>query len=129
MAGCDCDDCRQANTDYMRAWRNGEPTFNSGPPDERDEDWKADAACRGFPTDWWFPDKHASTAPTVLAAEAICSRCPVAAECLSYGLSYGSHGIWGGLSGKKLRQARRTAGTRVAFSGASKRGNNQYVSA
>ncbi len=57
------------------------------------------AACKGYPTSLWFPDKGW----TVQAAQAklICSRCPVRAECLEAGL--GELGIWGGMSERARR--------------------------
>ena len=46
--------------------------------------WRRLAACRGKPTDWWFPE-HPVT-PTSLAnlklAQALCAECAVAIDCL-----------------------------------------------
>jgi WhiB family transcriptional regulator, redox-sensing transcriptional regulator len=62
-------------------------------------EWMADAACRGYPTEWWFPERG----EMATEAKAICARCPVAEQCLELGLSMptgGGHGygIWGGVS-------------------------------
>lgn len=43
--------------------------------------WWQDAACRGRPTSWWFPD--ASDTFTTRVALAVCARCPVRAACLA----------------------------------------------
>lgn len=69
--------------------------------------WMARAACRGQPTELFFPGRGQSTAP----AKAICGRCPVAGECLDYAVVsrwYGLPltGIWGGSSDRERRRAR-----------------------
>lgn len=47
-------------------------------------DWLADAACRGRPTDWWFPIRGDHFAARV--AIVVCKSCPVRAECLAAAL-------------------------------------------
>jgi WhiB family redox-sensing transcriptional regulator len=62
-------------------------------------DWYARAACKGYPTNLWFPDKGWTV--QAAAAKLVCNRCPVRAECLEAGA--GELGIWGGLSERKRR--------------------------
>jgi len=73
------------------------------------DDWFADAACSGAPTDLWFPfigntggGVAAATARRVeaeAAAKAVCAECPVRAECLEHAITHQERfGIWGGLN-------------------------------
>ncbi len=58
------------------------------------DDWKAQAACKGYPTDDYFP----SGGPlTVANRDALirCVPCPVKRECMD--ASMGDEGIWGGV--------------------------------
>lgn len=62
-------------------------------------DWMEDAACKGAPTDWWFPGVGEGTTRSVHRAKRICRRCQVRVECLDYAISTNQeHGIWGGLA-------------------------------
>ena len=62
--------------------------------------WMADAACRTYPTIWWFPERGQE----VERAKTICYTCPVRLDCLNYALNIpGIVGIWGGTSGKERR--------------------------
>jgi WhiB family redox-sensing transcriptional regulator len=70
--------------------------------------WTRQAACRGWSTSLWFPDR--GEADNGRTAKRICSSCPVRAECLADADVYGDNttaGIWGGLSGPQRRRARR----------------------
>ena len=49
------------------------------------EPWRADAACVGYPTSWWYPERGHS-ADTARKARRICARCPVQSECLQHAL-------------------------------------------
>lgn len=69
-------------------------------------DWHRHAACAGTDPELWFPafGESAHDNPRVLAAKAICGRCPVARECLVAALREERdlshklrHGIRGGL--------------------------------
>lgn len=64
--------------------------------------WRGRALCAGMPTEVFFqpepqgrgdrknaPDPHAK-------ARAICERCPVIAECLTWAMERGEYGWWGG---------------------------------
>lgn len=56
-------------------------------------DWTADAACRGYPDEWWFP----AQGYTNRRAVAICRTCSVQDDCLDYALELSlPAGIWGG---------------------------------
>jgi WhiB family redox-sensing transcriptional regulator len=64
-------------------------------------EWMADASCASTDPDAFFPEKGGSTR----MAKLICSRCPVAAECLDYALDNGEKfGIWGGVSERDRRK-------------------------
>lgn len=71
--------------------------------------WKADAACKGYPTDWFFAELAGDPHHYERAAM-LCKRCPVRDECLEYALSlpFGAdHGFWGGTSMGERRKIRR----------------------
>lgn len=69
----------------------------------RPEDWQAYAECRGVDPDLFFPERGAR----IVEALATCARCAVDAECLDYALRTGQEqGIWGGVTGRKLRRLR-----------------------
>jgi hypothetical protein len=60
----------------------------------------AKAACRGLPTEWWFPPQgpNKEQLMNLRKAREICSGCVVRAECEEYGRRTGSDGVWGGVS-------------------------------
>jgi WhiB family redox-sensing transcriptional regulator len=67
------------------------------------------SACRGEDPELFFP---IAAAGAVLAqirlAKAVCARCPVQANCLSYALVTGQDdGIWGGTTREERWPARR----------------------
>lgn len=62
-----------------------------------------DGACRGYPTDWWFPlqktgkrEELVELRKTTERAKIICIGCPRVDECLEYSLEWEPWGIWGG---------------------------------
>lgn len=66
--------------------------------------WRIDAACRGLPTEWWFPTKGDPTA----RAQEVCARCPVHHECAEHAVATtGLTGIWGGTSERQRMTERR----------------------
>lgn len=66
--------------------------------------WRADAACQGADVSIFFPDADGETGP----AKALCARCPVRAQCLSFALdSRQDDGVWGGLDEAERRRLRR----------------------
>lgn len=64
-----------------------------------------EGACKGEPTQWWFPlrakEAHGSDVLAnkinTVKAKAICGKCPSVAPCLEYSLHHEPLGIWGGL--------------------------------
>lgn len=78
--------------------------------------WQSLGACRDSDPDLFFP--IASSGPAlqqVAEAKAVCARCPVRIDCLSYALDTGQHaGVWGGASAedrREIRSARAAPGT------------------
>lgn len=70
--------------------------------EDRDQEWRLQAACRGKPTDMFFPARG----DNIAEALAVCAGCPVILECLRTGLRERS-GIWGGLPHKARRSVSR----------------------
>lgn len=71
--------------------------------------WLELAACRGRPTEWWYPS--AGDRFAIGVARSICRTCPVRAECLAEALELegdlpGSYryGIRGGLTAEQRRR-------------------------
>lgn len=64
-------------------------------------DWHDDAACKGHPTEWWFPD----VGQTAHRAVAICNTCPVIDDCRREHRGE-QHGVWHGQV-KQFRRPRR----------------------
>ena len=78
--------------------RGGVPLF--------DQPWRAEAACVGKPTAWWFDERGADP-----RAVTICASCPVKRPCLLWAVRAGEHGYWGGMTD---RQRHRWAKGRAA---------------
>ncbi len=74
--------------------------------DEVEQSWIKDAACRAMDPIIFFPDRGGP----VGAAKAVCSRCEVRDQCLSYALD-DQHiaGVWGGTSERDRARLRRHA--------------------
>jgi WhiB family transcriptional regulator, redox-sensing transcriptional regulator len=69
-------------------------------------EWMDEAHCRkeGVPTSVFFPEKSRSAVP----AQKVCIECPVSGECRDYALATNqSHGVWGGLSERARRRAKK----------------------
>jgi WhiB family redox-sensing transcriptional regulator len=66
-------------------------------------------ACRSEDPELFFPAASAALASRqVRSAKAICARCPVQANCLSYALITGQDdGIWGGTTREERWPSRR----------------------
>jgi hypothetical protein len=66
--------------------------------------WMDQAACRGYPTTWWFAKS------TPHRAIRICRRCPVQRECLAYAVERADdlYGVWGGLGRNERLTLRNT---------------------
>ena len=66
-------------------------------------EWGDRGACRGVPTDVFFPGRGASTE----VAKAVCRTCAVRDECLDYALGVGGlKGVWGGLAEAERKRLR-----------------------
>lgn len=75
-----------------------------------DTGWHALAACRGEPTDLFFPTKDTS-ATRRAEAKAICDRCPVKIDCYKWATTNGiADGLWGGVTESRRRGERRADG-------------------
>ena len=80
-------------------------------------DWRYDAECRkdDYDADLCFP--VGTTGPALVQAEkakAVCARCPVRLQCLSWAMNTGQDsGVWGGLSEEERRLLRKKGRTRI----------------
>ena len=74
--------------------------------------WHAQAACRGQ-TDVMFPVSEPGRRADTSAAQALCERCPVQAECADAGRTE-RYGVWGagGSGSERVRQRERSAAIR-----------------
>jgi len=72
-------------------------------------DWRHRAVCRDEDPELFFP--IGNTGPALMQieeAKAVCRRCPVMSECLSWALESGQDaGVWGGLSEDERRALKR----------------------
>jgi WhiB family redox-sensing transcriptional regulator len=69
---------------------------------EGSRNWMSCGACHGADTELFFPIATAGRAlKQVNSAKAVCGRCTVHADCLSYALETMQHGIWGGTTGEE----------------------------
>ena len=76
--------------------------------------WMLRGACRTEDPELFFPISAAGPGlAQVSSAKAVCGRCPVRANCLSYALITRPDGIWGGTTPREreriLRKQQRTA--------------------
>ena len=90
------------------------------------DDWRSLGACQHEDPELFFP--IVPTGPgmqQVSQAKAICARCQVRAECLSFAIeTVQDHGVWGGTS-EEERRAMRRARNRMSGSGAASRDRQQ----
>lgn len=108
-----CDDCKAGAAAYQRRYQRGRNTraaqkqraegrrFNerltaetlaAAADYEPRPHWQDDAACKGMPTEWWFPE----LGDVVDQATKICASCAVRVDCAA------THqdemwGVWGGI--------------------------------
>lgn len=69
-------------------------------------EWQERALCAQTDPEAFFPEKGGSTRE----AKRICTRCEVRAQCLEFALGHDERfGIWGGLSERERRRAKREA--------------------
>jgi WhiB family transcriptional regulator, redox-sensing transcriptional regulator len=71
-------------------------------------DWRARAACSGYPNTLFFPTSEGADDASVDRAKAVCAVCPVVEDCLEYALETNQRaGIWGGTSEQERKSLRR----------------------
>lgn len=71
-------------------------------------DWRAHAACSGYPNTLFFPSADGLDGGTVEKAKTVCAVCPVIEDCLQYALETNQRsGIWGGTSERERKSLRR----------------------
>jgi WhiB family redox-sensing transcriptional regulator len=85
----------------------------------RRPDWMSQAACRGEPTELFYPNEEHDAGP----AQTICAGCPVRSDCLAHALANfraaSDAGVWGGTTeheraAMRRRQAKERAKARAA---------------
>jgi WhiB family redox-sensing transcriptional regulator len=85
------------------------------------DDWRSLSACRHSDPELFFPVMESGPGLAQLeAAKAVCARCDVRAECLSFATAtVQDHGVWGGTSEEERRAARsaRLRQSRTALAG------------
>ena len=76
---------------------------------EAENDWRMRAACKGMDPEHFFSsdddgaNKH-ERQEREASAKAICVRCDVRRDCLSYAIAAGErYGIWGGMNAQERR--------------------------
>ena len=76
---------------------------------EPESDWRGRAACKGLDPEHFFSSeddamgKH-ERAEREASAKAVCVKCDVRRECLSYAIAAGErYGIWGGMNSQERR--------------------------
>jgi WhiB family redox-sensing transcriptional regulator len=85
--------------------------------------WVNHAACKGKPTEWWFPDEGGGMGPAARKALACCFSCPVRPECLGYSLAIGERsGIWGGMGTPARRELTREMRSGMSLADATRLG-------
>ncbi|MDQ2845834.1 MAG: WhiB family transcriptional regulator [Actinomycetota bacterium] len=72
-------------------------------------DWRHRAICRDEDPELFFPIGNSGPALLQIAeAKAVCERCPVISDCLSWALESGQDaGVWGGMSEDERRALKR----------------------
>lgn len=74
---------------------------------DRDQPWRAQAACLGQPTEMFFPDhekqlrlpvasRDYNISPLTAQARSLCAECPVSDQCDLYAKTSSSDGLWAG---------------------------------
>jgi WhiB family redox-sensing transcriptional regulator len=80
-----------------------------GADEQEGSEWMLEARCLDADPEAFFPEKGGSTRE----AKRICAACPVRDECLQYALENDERfGIWGGLSERERRRAKRVGVSR-----------------
>ena len=71
--------------------------------------WRDEAACRGAPMDWFFPE-HIDTNEDAIN---LCFKCPVREDCRDYGMKHEEWGIYGGMTASERKDMRKKMGSRI----------------
>ena len=58
--------------------------------------WKLDGKCRDMDVDMFF-EKYEEDIFLRRTIDRMCSTCPIAQQCLQWGLSHNEWGVWGGI--------------------------------
>ena len=71
--------------------------------------WREQASCLTRNPELFFPTGSTGSAlRQINRAKAVCSQCPVIAECLRWAIDTGvDHGVWGGLSEDERKSLKR----------------------
>lgn len=78
---------------------------------ETDQSWRADAACKGKPTEWWFPEFNQRTTADLREAQRICASCPAQDPCRAYAERLNLVGVWGAThAASRIRDRRARTG-------------------
>jgi WhiB family redox-sensing transcriptional regulator len=87
-------------------------------------DWEFDAACRPYPTSWWFSFDE----PENVEAFLVCRQCPVAEQCLTFAVERPALvGIWAATTVEdrvQIRRRRRVERRRTSAEHDRRRGND-----
>ena len=72
-------------------------------------DWQEKAACRGVPTEIFFPENPGGQDSVYNKAREFCRKCEVTQQCLAYALEHETgqrcrFGVFGGLSPRERSQ-------------------------
>lgn len=90
--------------------RTSNPNFDVTIPDMSvvGNEWRKQAACKGLPLSWFFPNQAQSRIENAYA-RAVCARCVVRSPCLESAIlvSAETEGIWGETSFSDRRILRR----------------------
>ncbi len=93
------------------------------------DDWRSLGACRHEDPELFFPIVGSGPGLSQIGlsqigrAKAVCARCQVRAECLSFAMeTVQDHGVWGGTSEEERRAMRRS---RIRRAGAGAGGQQQ----
>ena len=84
------------------------------PPSTAERDWRQQAACGPATAELFFDQPGETTEQRyarILAAKAVCARCPVQATCREYAITSNEpYGVWGGLAEQERQRERRRRG-------------------
>lgn len=81
-------------------------------------EWRRAAVCQETDVEVFFPEDASPriTRGQIKEAKAICGRCPVVAQCLTWAVETRErYGVWGGLTTRERDAMRRRAGRTKAL--------------